>query len=68
MLFHTFQDNDKLEKINDVTLKYLNGKTIGELFGYLKNYSRGFQEFNLFDSIIKMIEKDENEKERSKRL
>ena len=59
MIFHTFQDNNKLERLAEITTKYLNGKTVGELYGLLKRFSKGTSEFSVFDSIAKMIEEDE---------
>ncbi len=67
MIFHTFQDNFKLENLSEITTKYLNGKTIGEVYAYLKRFSKGTSEFSLFDSIVKMIEQDKEEAETSKR-
>ena len=67
MIFHTFQDNDMLEKLGEITTRYLNGKTVGDLFNYLKSYSKGESGFNLFESIIAFVISDEDEKSRSKR-
>lgn len=67
MIFHTFQDNFKLENLTEITTKYLNGKTIGNVYSYLKRFSRGTSEFSVFDSIVKMIEEDKEEAEISKR-
>ena len=41
MIFHTFQDNDRLEDLAEVSTRYLNGKTVGELYNYIKKYSKG---------------------------
>jgi hypothetical protein len=53
--------------LTEITTKYLNGKSIGEVYSYLKRFSKGTSEFSLFDSIIKMIEQDKEEAETSKR-
>ncbi len=59
LIFNTFQEIDKLEKVNEVT-KMLSTKTIGEVYAYLREYSQGFQQFNVFDSIMQMVKKDED--------
>jgi hypothetical protein len=53
--------------LTEITTKYLNGKTIGDVYSYLKRFSRGTSEFSVFDSIVKMIEEDKEEAEISKR-
>lgn len=67
IIFHTFKDNEDLEKLGEITTRYLNGRTVGDVYGYLKRYSKGDSPYNLFDSIIKMVISDEEEQQRSKR-
>lgn len=59
LIFHTFNDNTSLEKVNELMTHYLHGKTVRDLFGYLLHYGKGEYEFNLIDSIIKIVEKEE---------
>jgi hypothetical protein len=68
MMFHTFQDNNKLESLAEITTKYLNGKSVGDLYNLLRRFSKGTSEFNVFDSISKMIVEDEEQAQKSKRL
>jgi len=68
MMFHTFQDNNKLESLTEITTKYLNGKSVGDLYNLLRRFSKGTSEFNVFDSISKMIVEDEEQAQKSKRL
>ena len=68
MMFHTFQDNNKLESLTEITTKYLNGKSVGDLYNLLRRFSKGTSEFNVFDSISKMIVEDEEQDQKSKRL
>eukprot|EP00347_Sterkiella_histriomuscorum_P020901 403336027 len=66
LIFNTFQDLTKIEKINEV-IKILGKMNVGEAFKFLERYSESAQEFHLFDSIIKMHEADEWERLKSKR-
>ena len=68
MIFNTFQDNDKLEELGEITTRYLNGKTVGELYNYIKKFGQGYSEYTLFKSIMQMIVIEEEEGIRSKRL
>ena len=68
MIFNTFQDNDKLEELGEITTRYLNGKTVGELYNYIKKFGHGYSEYTLFKSIMQMIVIEEEEGIRSKRL
>ncbi len=58
MMFHTFKENNKLEKLAEIMTQYLNGKTVGELYCLLKRFSKGTSEFSVFDSLEKMIEQE----------
>jgi poly(ADP-ribose) glycohydrolase len=52
MIFNTFKDNDSLEDLPEITTRYLNGKTVGQLYRYIKHYSRGDSEHKIFMSIM----------------
>ena len=67
MIFNTFQDNNKLEELSEITTKYLNGKTVGHLYRYIKGYSRGESEHSLFKYISMEVVREEEEEERRNR-
>ncbi|CDW78970.1 poly(adp-ribose) glycohydrolase 1-like [Stylonychia lemnae] len=65
LIFATLKDLNRLEKLPQI-IKTLGNKEVKDVFGYLVKYSNGFQEFNLFDSILKMVEEDEFNEIKSK--
>ena len=67
MVFNTFQDNNKLEDLAEITTKYLNGKTVGDLFRYIEGFGRGQSEHSLFKYISMEVVRDEEEAERKTR-
>jgi len=49
-----------LQKMGEI-LRFMGGKSVGRLFGYLDRYTKGFQDCQVFDAVLKMVAQDEDE-------